>query len=98
MPNHQQLRDIQRAMRAPEQWVLQVEYEDSQGNKSVRIVSPIRYLSAERLLALCLCRCEPRQFYLNRCSKWELKPAAEYVMPVDMAHVELAHVDTAQAS
>ena len=76
---------IERAMQAPDELVLKLEYLDAQGNQSVRIVSPIRFLAAGRFLALCLCRCEPRQFHLARCSKLELKSAADYVMPVALA-------------
>ncbi len=86
MQNFQQQKFINRAMHAPDDLVLKLEYLDSKGNKSVRIVSPIRFLSPGRFLALCLCRCEPRQFHLDRCSNLELKPAFDYVMPVAMAH------------
>lgn len=75
---------IARAMQAPDDLVIQLEYVDSKGKKSLRIVSPIRFLSSGRFLALCLCRCEPRQFHLERCSNIELKPAANYVMPVEL--------------
>ncbi|MCA9134853.1 MAG: hypothetical protein KDA45_16910 [Planctomycetales bacterium] len=74
-----------RAMQAPDDLVLQMEYTDARGARTVRIVSPIRYLSSNRFLGLCLCRCEPRQFHLERCSNFQLKPAADYVMPVSMA-------------
>ena len=84
MHNNQDQRFIARAMQAPDDLVLQLEYVDAKGNKSMRIVSPIRFLSAGRFLALCLCRCEPRQFHLDRCSNIELKPAANYVMPVEL--------------
>ncbi len=73
---------ISQAMHAPDELVIQLEYIDSKGNRSLRIVSPIRFLSSGRFLALCLCRCEPRQFHLDRCSNIQLKPAANYVMPV----------------
>ena len=36
------------------------------------------------ILALCLSREEPRQFYLNRCQNVRLAPAAEFLMPVEM--------------
>ena len=77
-------RDLSLAMQAPDDLVVKLEYVDAKGNKSVRIVSPIRYLSAGRFLGLCLCRCEPRQFHLERCTNVELRPASEYVMPVAM--------------
>lgn len=78
-------RDLSLAMQAPDDLVVKLEYVDAKGNKSIRVVSPIRYLPSGRFLGLCLCRCEPRQFHLDRCSNIELRPAAEYVMPVEMA-------------
>ncbi len=79
----QQLLNI--AMQRPDDLVLTLEYVDSKGCKTKRVVSPIRFLSRDRFLGLCLSRCEPRQFYISRCSNGRLKPAADYVMPVPMA-------------
>lgn len=76
---------VSTAMQRPDDLVLQLEYVDSKGQRTVRVVSPIRFLSATRFLGLCLCRCEPRQFHLDRCSNMQLKLASEYVMPVEMA-------------
>jgi predicted DNA-binding transcriptional regulator YafY len=78
-------RILEIAMQCPEDLVLSMQYTDSKGQTTTRIVSPIRFLSAGRFLGLCLCRCEPRQFHLERCSRVELKPAANYVMPVAIA-------------
>ncbi|MCA9190820.1 MAG: hypothetical protein KDB03_03620 [Planctomycetales bacterium] len=75
---------IFKAMHNPDNLVLSLEYTDSKGQKTQRIVSPIRFLSADRFLGLCLCRCEPRQFQLSRCSNLKLCQAASYVMPVPM--------------
>lgn len=75
---------INRAMNAPDDYVIEMSYRDSSGEATRRSVSPIRYLKGGRLLALCLCREEPRQFYLNRCSDVELRSAAEILMPVPM--------------
>ena len=70
------------AMSCPDELVLQMDYVDAKGHKTTRIVSPIRFLAHGRFLGLCLCRCEPRQFHVSRCSHVELRPAANYVMPV----------------
>jgi predicted DNA-binding transcriptional regulator YafY len=75
-----QLLDV--TMQQSDELVLSLEYVDSRGEKTRRIVSPIRYLSKDRFLGLCLCRCEPRQFHLDRCSNVQIKQAAEYLMPV----------------
>ena len=75
---------IRRAMQRPDDLVLAIDYTDSKGVPSRRVVSPIRFLSSNRFLALCLCREEPRQFYLERCNNPELQAAAEVLMPVPM--------------
>lgn len=75
---------IRRAMNHPEDLVVQLDYTDSKGATSRRVVSPIRYLSQERFLALCLCREEPRQFYLERCHNVRLEQASNVLMPVAM--------------
>lgn len=72
------------AMQRQDDLVLSLVYVDSKGNRTTRVVSPIRFLSKDRFLGLCLCRCEPRQFHLDRCSNFELKRASDYVMPVPM--------------
>ena len=64
--------------------VVEFTYRDAKGNQSRRVVSPIRFLPNGRFLGLCLCRAEPRQFYLNRCQQLEVKPAADYLMPVTL--------------
>jgi hypothetical protein len=48
-------------------------------------VSPIRFLDGDRFLALCLSREEPRQFYVERCQNVRLAPAANFLMPVEIA-------------
>lgn len=76
---------IQRAMHQSDDWVIEFDYRDAKGLATHRVVSPIRFLGGDRFLALCLSREEPRQFHLQRCRNVKLKPAADYVMPVDMA-------------
>ncbi len=75
---------LQAAMQRQDDLVVQLVYVDSKGHKTTRIVSPIRFLASDRFLGLCLCRCEPRQFHLARCSEVELKRASDFVMPVPM--------------
>ncbi|RMF39667.1 MAG: hypothetical protein D6753_13230 [Planctomycetota bacterium] len=69
-------------MRCPDDLVVELVYTDSQGRKTRRVVSPIRFAGRDRFLGLCLCRCEPRQFHLARCEQIRLRRAADYVMPV----------------
>ncbi len=73
---------IQTAMQQCDDLVVAFDYRDAQGNQTRRIASPIRFVAADRFLALCLSRCEPRQFQLDRCSNIRLCSAADYVMPV----------------
>jgi predicted DNA-binding transcriptional regulator YafY len=75
---------IRRAMQGSDEYVIEMQYVDAKGERSRRVVSPIRFLSSRRFLALCLCREEPRQFYLDRCSEIRLLPAAEVMMPMPM--------------
>ncbi|WP_198953692.1 hypothetical protein [Rhodopirellula sp. MGV] len=78
---------LRRAMIDSETFVVELEYADAKGNLTRRIVSPIRFVGNDRVLALCLCREEPRQFYLSRCSNVRLLPAVEVIMPVPMQPV-----------
>jgi len=78
---------LQRAMFDSETYVLELVYSDSKGNRTRRIVSPIRFVGSDRFLGLCLCREEPRQFYLSRCEDLRLIPAAEVIMPMPMEAV-----------
>lgn len=70
------------AMHSPDDYVVSLEYLDSKGAVTRRIVSPIRFLAGGRFLGLCLCREEPRQFYLDRCRNVKLCRASDFVMPV----------------
>ena len=76
---------ISRAMHRPDDLVVTFEYCDAKGIRTRRVVSPIRFLGNDRFLALCLSREEPRQFRLERCHNVRLAPAAEFLMPVEMA-------------
>ncbi len=62
--------------------VLVMSYADAKGAMSRRVVSPIRFVAPNRFLALCLCREEPRQFQIDRCSNLQIAAAADFVMPV----------------
>ncbi len=75
---------LAKAMQAADDYVVSIDYVDSKGVVSRRVVSPIRFLPGNRFLALCLCREEPRQFYLDRCHNIKLCRAADFVMPVPM--------------
>ena len=75
---------LRRAMLDSETFVIEMEYVDSKGNRTRRIVSPIRFVGNYRFLGLCLCREEPRQFQLSRCENVRLIPAAEVMMPMPM--------------
>ena len=73
---------IRRAMGDPDGLVLTFEYTDKKGNQTRRVVSPIRFVTSGRFLALCLAREEPRMFQLERMSNVRLKRACEFLMPV----------------
>ena len=69
-------------MHDPDEWVVEFSYRDSEGNVTRRVVSPIRFLSSKRFLALCLGRAAPRQFYLERCEDLQVRKSIDFVMPV----------------
>jgi len=72
-------------MHQPDDLVIEFDYTDAKGSATHRVVSPIRFLGNNRILALCLSREEPRQFCLERCRNVRLEPAADFLMPVPMS-------------
>jgi len=76
---------IYRAMHQSDDLVVEFDYTDAKGIATHRVVSPIRFLSRDRFLGLCLSREEPRQFCLDRCRNVRLAAAADFLMPVAMA-------------
>lgn len=78
---------IRRAMSDPDGRVLLFHYIDRKGNITQRVVSPIRFMTPNRFLALCLGREEPRMFYLDRMSNVELANAHQFLMPVPIVAV-----------
>lgn len=74
--------NIFKAIQDSDNLVVEFEYVDAKGEVTRRVVSPIRFLGGKRFLGLCLSREEPRQFYLDRCSKLEIRSAHDFLMPV----------------
>ena len=89
---------IQRAMLDSESFVIEMTYLDAKGRRTRRVVSPIRYVGRDRLLALCLCREEPRQFYLSRCQDIQLLPASDVIMPMPMRRTPVPSPEFASAA
>ena len=75
---------ISKAMQDPDNLVIELQYTDRKKQQTRRVVSPIRFVSADRFMALCLCREEPRVFSIRDCRNVALKPAWDYLMPVEM--------------
>lgn len=88
--NRQQMAMVQKAMVAPDDFVLRMVYRDRAGTITERMVSPIRFLDARSMLALCLCRENPRRFELERCSSIEVVDANDVLMPVEIKQLEVA--------
>ena len=76
------MRLIRRAMQDSDCYVIELDYLDAAGRRTRRVISPIRFVGRDRLLAMCLCRGEPRQFYLGRCENIRLSRAELFVMPL----------------
>jgi len=81
-------RAIHRAMHDSDAWVVELEYVDRKKKRTRRLVSPIRFLDRDRILTLCLCRQEPRQFSLKQCHSVRLIPAAEVMMPAEIVTID----------
>lgn len=79
---------LRTAMLDSDQWVVELEYADSKGKRTRRTVSPIRFSGSDRFLGLCLCREQPRQFYLNRCCNLRLVRSEDVMMPVEMVQID----------
>lgn len=63
-------------------YVIEMDYADAKGNRTHRVVSPIKFMGSYRFLGLCLCREQPRQFQLSRCKNIRLVPASQVMMPL----------------
>ena len=85
---------LRRAMQDSDRYVIEMTYVDSKGNRTRRVVSPIRFVGGVRFLGLCLCREEPRQFYLDRCEDVKLIPATAVLMPMPMQEFSVATTET----
>ena len=75
---------LSKAMQCPDDLVVEFTYCDAKGQRTRRVVSPIRFLGKGRFLGLCLAREQPRQFHLGRCDQMQVQPAHKYLMPVPM--------------
>ena len=73
---------LRRAMQQSDDLVVELDYMDSQGRHTRRVVSPIRFTSPDNFLALCLCREEPRHFNISRCRNPKMRLAADVLMPI----------------
>lgn len=86
---------IQRAMHCPDDYAVRLRYRSKDGELTERVVSPIKMADSRSLLALCLCRENPRRFELDRCSHIELVPAHEVLMPMELRVLEAAPAKSA---
>ena len=76
------------AMLDCDRFVVEFVYCDARGNRTRRVVSPIRFAEAGRtFIGLCLSREEPRQFSINRIREVSLRAAHDYLMPVPLVEV-----------
>ncbi|TWU66399.1 WYL domain-containing protein [Crateriforma conspicua] len=82
--------EFRRAMQDSDHYVIEMDYVDSKGRRTHRTISPIRFVGRDRVLAMCLCREEPRQFYLDRCEDVRLAPAEQVLMPLPIAEYDPA--------
>ncbi|MBU6388057.1 MAG: hypothetical protein KGS49_19095, partial [Planctomycetes bacterium] len=81
---------LHQAMVAPDDFAVRLRYRSQNGELTERVISPIKMADSRSLLALCLCRENPRRFELDRCSHIELVPAHEILMPMELRVIEAA--------
>ncbi|XZE35355.1 hypothetical protein SH501x_000845 [Pirellulaceae bacterium SH501] len=81
---------VNKAMLDPDAFVIRMRYRDKQGTLTERVVSPIKWLKGNAILALCLCRETPRRFEIDQCSDVRLVDATEVLMPVAIEVIEPA--------
>jgi len=86
---------LRRAMQDCDRYVIEMDYVDGKGAQTTRMVSPIRFVGGNRLLAMCLCREQPRQFYLDRCQNVRLVPAETVLMPMPIRETPAAAIPVA---
>lgn len=84
---------IRKAMNDSDQWVICCHYTDRKGVATTRIISPIRFVDDTRIVAICLCREEPRQFVLSRMKNVRLMPSSEVQMPMPITESEPKPID-----
>lgn len=89
---------INKALLAPDEFVLRMTYEDKSGKITERLVSPIRFIDRTSILALCLCRETPRRFELGRCSGIQLVDANDVLMPAEIRVIHEPHAPEASDS
>lgn len=83
---------LKQAMYSPDDYAVRLRYRAKDGELTERVISPIKMDNSHSLLALCLCRENPRRFELDRCSHIELVPAHEILMPMDLKVIEAAPI------
>jgi predicted DNA-binding transcriptional regulator YafY len=83
---------LRQAMYSPDDYAVRLRYRAKDGELTERVISPIKMEDSRSLLALCLCRENPRRFELERCSHIELIPAHEILMPMELKVIEAAPV------
>lgn len=67
---------LRRAMNA-DRYVARIEYVATSGERTNRVISPVRMTGKNTVLALCLGRGEPRQFSINRIMSIELQKSSD---------------------
>jgi len=73
---------INTAMRDSDQWAVRFIYQDRDGFRTIRHVSPTSWKNNECFRGLCLSRQDYRLFKLKQLSNLELVLAIDLVMPI----------------
>lgn len=65
----------------PGEWVAWIRYLDGQGNVTERTISPLRYLTEDRVIVYCLGREGVRTLWLSRILTCRLRMTADVLPP-----------------
>ncbi|MEM7557972.1 MAG: hypothetical protein AAF394_02495 [Planctomycetota bacterium] len=78
------------AMREPDSFVLQIVYQDGEGKKTLRYISPTKEVSGGRIQAMCMIDGQLKYFIQNRIRRWQLIDANQVSVGEPRIELDLA--------
>lgn len=88
----QSIRSVLNRGKNADRYCVEIEYRDSAGVRTRRVVSPIR-VHKKVVLALCLCRELPRNFTIAGITAAKLVAANDVLMPATIETISEGKID-----